>query len=603
MSAAPADTPQSMRLPVADARQSWQLARRLLHARRWALAGTTGLLLAGSAAALIVPPALGWIVDAVISGAGMARIGAYAAIIVAAGIVSALLLRWGGHLLVQCLQSALAELREAVFAAAVRLDQGTVEDAGTSDVVSRVTGDVEAITAAVSDVLPRFVQAGFTIVLTAVGLSLLDPWLALAALVAVPVQAATTVWFLRRSRPLYHRLRREESDRGQAIIEAITGADTVIAHGVQPAHLSRIAERSLTAVETGREAIKARNRFNAGLNVAEFLGLAAILTTGYWLSVTAGLTVGAVTAAALFFHRLFAPIGALLSSIDDLQRAAAGLGRLVGVLLAHPEPVARDEIADAGVRLRGVTYRYRVDAPDALDEVDLDLPAGSTTLLVGVSGSGKSTLAQLIAGVLSPRSGAVLVGGIPATRAGHAGRRAVLLVTQDTHLFTGSLADNLRLAAPEATDATLWRALDAVAAGWTHDLAEGLDTSLGHDLDDARLQQLALARVLLADPPVVVLDEVTAHGGAGGSLDAAVQAAVRGRTAVIVAHRFGQAQMADRIVVLDGGHIQEQGSHVDLLSSPDGAYARLHTAAHSVASPCHRHDSATPSALPDADNA
>lgn len=594
MSARASLAPQPARLPVADARRSWQHARRLLHARRWALAGTTGSLLAGSAAALVVPPALGWIVDGVIGGASMARIGAYAGIIVAAGVVSALLLRWGGQLLVHCLQGALAELREAVFAAAVRLDQGTVEDAGTSDVVSRVTGDVEAITAAVSDVLPRFVQAGFTIILTAVGLSLLDPWLALAALVAVPVQAVTTLWFLRRSRPLYHRLRREESDRGQAIIEAITGADTVIAHGVQPAHLGRIADRSLAAVETGREAIKARNRFNAGLNAAEFLGLAAILTAGYWQSVTAGLTVGSVTAAALFFHRLFAPIGALLSSIDDLQRAAAGLGRLVGVLLAHPEPVARDDIADAGVRLRGASHRYRADAPDAVREVDLDLPAGSTTLLVGVSGSGKSTLAQLVAGVLVPRSGEVLVGGVPAARAGRAGRRAVLLVTQDTHLFTGSLADNLRLADPDASDAALWQALDAVAADWTRDLRGGLEAPLGPDLDDARIQQIALARVLLADPPVVVLDEATAHGGTGGVLDAAVEAVVRGRTAVVVAHRFSQALTADEIVVLEGGRVLERGTHADLLRSPTGAYARLHAAAHPVASPCPRHDVGAP---------
>lgn len=571
--------PGNRRLPVADARQSWRHAALLLRTRRWALAATTGLLLAGSGAALLIPPALGWIVDAVIDDVALGRIALYAGVVVVAGIVSALLLRRGGRMLVTVLQGALAELREEVFSAAVRLDQDAVEDAGSSDVVSRVTGDVEAITGAAGEVLPRFVQAGFTIALTVVGLAVLDPWLAAAALVAVPVQAISTVRFLRRSRPLYRRLRREESDRGQAIIETVQGADTVIAHRAQHHHLDRIAVRSLAAVETAREATRARNRFNAGLNAAEFLGLAAILTVGYWQSTTAGLSVGTVTAATLFFHRLFGPIGALLSSLDDLQRAAAGLGRLVGVLLAPTTRVPRLQIDGTVIRIRDLSHRYRPDAPDALSGIDLDIAEGTTTVLVGVSGSGKSTLAQLIAGVFPPTTGQVLVGGVSAVHAGHQAKRAVLLVTQDIHLFSGTLADNLRLADPDASDATLRDTLDAVAAGWTRELPEGLDTVLGHDLDDARVQQLALARVLLADPPVVVLDEATAHGGTGGALDAAVQAAVRGRTAIIVAHRLIQAAAADRIVVLEHGRVLEHGTESELLARPGGVYARLHAAA------------------------
>lgn len=572
--------PEDSRLPVADARQSWQHATRLLRPQKAAVVVTTLLLLAGSGAALLIPLVLGQIVDAVLDNSGMGRIAVYAGLVVTAGIVSALLLRAGGRLLVSCLQRALAGLREEVFAAAVRLDQDIVEDAGTSDVVSRVTGDVEAVTGAVSDVLPRFVQAGFTILLTIVGLAALDPWLALAALIAVPVQAYTTVRFLRRSRPLYRRLRREESDRGQTIIESVRGADTITAARAQTPHLQQIAIRSLTAVETQHEATRARNRFNAGLNLAEFLGLAAVLAIGFWRASEADLSVGAVTAAALFFHRLFDPIGALLSSIDDLQRAAAGLGRLVGVLDAHLHHAPRQQITDSGIRIRSLTFRYRPDAPNALTNIDVHIDQGTTTVLVGVSGSGKSTLAQLIAGILTPTTGRVLIGGVPAARAGHHGRRAVLLVTQDTHLFAGTLADNLRLAGPDTTRETLWEALDAVGADWAREFADGLDTVLGHDLDDSRIQQLALARVLLADPPVVVLDEATAHAGAGSALDTAVRAVIRDRTAIIVAHRFTQAEIADHIVVLDRGRIHENGTHSDLLGHPDSTYARLHAAAH-----------------------
>ncbi len=566
------------RLPIARGMVSARHALRILGKRRGSLALSTALLLASSGAALLVPPALGWIVDAVVERVPLSTVALAATVVIASGVLSAVLARTGGRLLASTLQTSLAELREEVFTAAMRLDRETVEAAGSSDVVSRVTADVEAITAAVSDVLPRFIGAGFTIALTVVGLTLLDPWLALAALTAVPVQLFAIRRFMRRSRPLYRRLRLEESERGQAIIEAVAGADTIIASGAGEAHLERVAVRSLRAVETEREATRARNRFNAGLNAAEFIGLAAVLATGYWQATTAGLTVGSVTAAALFFHRLFAPIGALLSSIDDLQRAGAGLGRLVGVLQAVPERTPRRSIVDASVLMRSLRYRYRGAARDALVSTDLRLPPGSTTVLVGVSGSGKSTLAQLIAGVLLPTGGEVLIGGVPAAGADLCGRRAAFLVTQDAHLFAGTLADNLRLAAPAATDAELWRALDIVSASWARELSYGLDTPLGHDLDDSRIQEIALARVLLADPPVVVLDEATAHGGADGTLDRAVSAVVQGRTAVIVAHRFAQAETADLIVVLEDGRVLEHGSHCVLLRR-DGVYARLHAAA------------------------
>lgn len=570
----------SAHLPIAGGRESWRHMIRLLSRRRGALAATTALLLLGSAAGLLTPLLLGRIVDAVVAGAELRDVAILAILVAASGMASAVLLLLGGRLLVTCLQGALAELREDVFATAVRLDQGLIEEAGTSDVISRVTGDVEAITQSVSGVLPRFVQAAFVIILTLVGLTALDPWLALAALAAVPVEVYATVRFLRRSRPLYRRLRREEAQRGQAIIESVRGADTVIAGAVHTPHLERISHRSLVAVETQRETTRARNRFNGGLNLGEFLGLAAVLAVGFWRAGDAGLTVGAVTAAALFFHRLFAPIGTLLSSIDDLQRAAAGLGRLVGVLLARPDGAVRAEVADGGIRIRSLAYRYRSDAEDVLHGISLDIHAGCTTVLVGASGSGKSTLAQVIAGVLSPRAGEALVGGVPAADAWRDGRRAVLLVTQDTHLFAGTLGDNLRLADPGAVDAELWRALDAVDARWARDLAGGLDAVLGHELDHGRIQQLALARVLLADPAVVVLDEATAHGGAEGGLEAAVRAVIRGRTAVIVAHRFAQAEEADRIVVMERGHILESGTHAELIDRPAGAYARLHAAAH-----------------------
>ncbi|MFK4789130.1 ABC transporter ATP-binding protein [Microbacterium sp. ZW T5_56] len=572
-------------LRIADASQSLREVARLLRPRRLPFAGAVLLLLAGSMAALVIPAALGAVVDAVIASADLANLALWGALIAVAGLASALLLRFGGSLLVSALQGALAELREDVLSAALRIDTGIVEHAGASDVLSRVTSDVEAITAAVSDVVPQFLRALFTIALTMVGLAALDLRLAAAALIAVPIQAITTARFLRRSRPLYRRLRREEAARNQAVIEAVRGAETVAAHLAHRRHLARIAHRSHRAIETGRDAGRARNAFFAGLNLAEFLGLSAVLTVGCWLAVTQGLTAGAVTAAALFFHRLFDPIGALLSGIDDLQSGGAGLGRLVGVLQMREPAPERQPPRGGSITIRGASFSYAADDAPALDALELTLAEGSTTLLVGASGSGKSTLARLIAGVCEPTVGSVHLGGVPARHAGDERRRSAVLVTQELHRFGGSIAENLRLAAPDAADDALRQALATVGASWLDDLPHGLATMVTSELDDARLQHLALARVLLADPLVVVLDEPSAHGGAGHALDAAIAAVVRDRTAVIVAHRFAQAEQADTIVVLEHGRIVEQGTHTMLMREPAGIYRRLRDTARHPNSP------------------
>ncbi|MDQ1105187.1 ABC transporter ATP-binding protein [Nocardioides zeae] len=572
-------------LPVASARETARVVGRLLDRRRARLVATVLLLLLASATALAVPRLLGEVVDAVARSAPTTELAVLGGAVAAAGGVAAALGLAGGRILVACLQEVVAELRENVVAAAIALDAGTVESAGSGDVVSRVTRDVEAVTEAASDVLPQFVRAGFTIALTLVGLAVLDPWLVLAALTAAPLQAGTTRWFVRRSRPLYERLRREESSRGQAIIETVDGAATVQAHGRQQQHLATIAERSLRAVETGRDATRVRNRFFAGLNTAEFLGLAAVLAVGFWRADAGALTVGGVTAGALYFHRLFGPVGSLLESIDDLQRASVGLERLVGIIGPGPStrsPGPSAVVRDAAVEVCGLSLAYGA-GPDVLRDVTLRIAPGTTTVLVGASGSGKSTLARAVAGLLPVERGEVLVGGVPAARARRPdGRPAVLLVTQEVHLFTGTVADDVRLGRPAATDAEVRGALDRVGAAWVHDLPDGVATVLGPDTDEGRAQQVALARALLADPPVLVLDEATAYaGGRGAGLDDAVDALRRGRTTLVVAHRLATTLHADTVVVLADGRIVEQGTHAELVAR-GGAFAALWEAWSSV---------------------
>jgi ATP-binding cassette subfamily C protein len=338
-------------LPEATVRQTLRTVGSLLGGRLGALAVAVAAFTVGSAAALVVPVLQGRIVDDVIDGRGLGRVAFTVSGIVVAGVVAAILVLWGGRLLVRTLQAVLAGLREDVLEAAVNLDTTDVENAGSSDVVSRITGDVESVTTAVTEVLPRTTQSLFTLLVTALGFAVLDPWLALAALVAVPVQLLSGVVFLRRSRPLYVRQQRMDAERGQALIETVNGAQTVCAHAEEDARLGLIAARSLAAVEIGRAATKVRNVFNGGLNTAEFLGLAAVLCVGFWRVDAGALTVGAATAGALFFQRIFAPVSVLLAGIDDLQRAEVGLARLVGVLVAPRSVHEPQTVADCAGRL------------------------------------------------------------------------------------------------------------------------------------------------------------------------------------------------------------------------------------------------------------
>ena len=332
-------------------------------------------------------------------------------------------------------------------------------------------------------------------------------------------------------------------------------------------------------------AVNLITRFFARLNVAELIGVGAILTTGFLLVDADAISVGAATAAALYFIRLFDPINILLVLVDDAQRAGASLSRLVGIAAMDvpedpPEPPAPH---DGSVTLRGVRHAY-VDGHDVLGGIDLDIAAGERVALIGSSGAGKTTLARVVAGIQQPTEGRVLLGGVPIETLGRtATARVVGLVSQEVHVFAGTLADDLRLVRPAASDEELEAALGRVGAlEWVRALPEGQRTVVGdggHTLTAERAQQVALARLVLADHPIVILDEATAESGSSGArvLEAAADAALRGRTALVVAHRLTQAAAADRVVVLEAGRIVEQGPHAELVDA-GGPYAALWSA-------------------------
>ncbi|MFJ7528434.1 ABC transporter ATP-binding protein [Streptomyces griseus] len=573
-------------LPVASPRDTARATLRLLARHRLRLAGTVLVLLAATASALAVPALLGTMVDAVARGRPWSDLLRPAAAIVAATAAGVALGWWGQLMLARTAQDTLAGLREDVFATAVAQPSSVLEQAGSGDLVSRVAGDAEAVNTVIGKILPATVSALFTIALTLIGIGVIDVRFALAVLAATPVQYLALRRFLARSGPVYRAARQAEAARGQRIVESLTGADTVAALRAQDRHTAAVAASSEHAIGFELRAVRLRTTFYGLLNLAEFIGLAAVLAAGYHLVGAGTATLGAATAAALYFHRLFDPIGVLLSNVDELQNAGAGLARLVGVLsLPAPPPggsppAPRAPTAPGRIVLDRVSYGYAAGRR-ALDTVSLTVEPGETVAVVGASGAGKTTLAKILAGVLPPDSGRVLLDGAPLTALpADVLRRRVVLVSQEVHVFDGTVAEDLRLFAPGATDAGIRASADRLGAtAWLDALPEGLGTRVGaggHALPAARAQHLALLRLALVDPGVALLDEATAEAGTSDAdlLENAAAAALTGRTGVVIAHRLSQAARADRIVVMDAGRIVESGTHTELATA-HGPYSRL----------------------------
>ncbi|MDW4899269.1 ABC transporter ATP-binding protein [Streptomyces californicus] len=613
-------------LPVATAARTRAALRTLVRPDRGLALTGIGVLVAATVVGLLVQPLLGRIVDIVADGRPAGDLTLPVVLLIAVAAVQGVTTTLGLTRVARLGETVLARLREQFVERALNLPADRLERAGSGDLTARVTGDVARVTEAVRSALPEMARSVLAIGLTLGALALLDVRFLLAALLAVPVQLLTARWYVRRAVTLYADQRVANGAQQQQLLETIGGAVTVRGHRLEERHTERGADRSRKAVDLTMRSVNLVLGFYGRLHIAEYIGLAAVLIAGFWLVRDGAVSIGTATAAALYFHSLFGPVNAALVLLDDAQSAAAGLARLVGVtdLAEQPEPkpgkpeaagrpepgrrepdgepepgepepagkatpgkaapasVPRQRVAspEAAVSVHAVSHAYGPGRP-VLHEVSLTLAPGEHVALVGASGAGKSTLARIVAGVQQPTAGTV-TGPTAATVTAPAGPGgpSVVLVTQEVHVFTGTLADDLRLARPDATDDDLRAALATVdALDWAAALPDGLATVVGeggHRLDAARAQQLALARLVLADPALAVLDEATAEAGSAGAraLERSAGAALTGRTALVVAHRLTQAVAADRVVVLEAGRVVESGPH-EMLRDADGPYAAL----------------------------
>lgn len=567
-------------LPVATPAQVRAYARRLTLAYPRGLGLALGLHGLAAVSGLAAPRLLGGLVEDVSRGTSTWAVDRVAIALAVFIVAQGVLLRYAVYASARLGEKVLARLREEFVDRVLELPLSTVERAGTGDLITRTTRDVDVLSRSVRHAVPETLIAIVTGVVAIGALVLVGPLTALPCLVGVPLLWAGTRWYLARARDGYL--------RENAAWGAVTAGLTETVEGARTVEALRLQRRRVERTDADIAGSWAAERYTLGLRTVWF----PMVEVGYVLPVVATLVVGGllytrglaslaqVTAATLYVQQLIDPLDRLLSWIDELQVGGASLARLLGVSKAREEPpavVARP--ADEQIIAHDVRYAYRA-GHDVLHGVDLRLRPGERLAMVGPSGAGKSTLGRLIAGILRPRTGSLEIGGVPlADLPLEELRWHVALVTQEHHVFKGTVRDNLLLARPQASPAEVDKAIVAVEAHWVRDLPDGLDTQVGTGglaLSPAQAQQLALARLVLADPHTLVLDEATSllDPTAARHLERTLSAVLHGRTVVAIAHRLHTAHDADRVAVVENGRIAELGSHDELIARA-GSYAKL----------------------------
>ncbi len=568
-------------LPVADFPTVRRYARRLARQHPRELAVTVLLHVFAAVAGLAAPRLIGDLVQAVSRGTTVSTVDKTILAIAAFLLAQTVLTRYARYLSSALGEKVLAELREDFVEQALALPVSTVERAGTGDLLTRTSRDVEQLGWSVRYAVPETIIALVTTVFTVAACVLVGSWVLVPLVLGVPLLYVATRWYLKRAKNGYLRESASYAAINASLAETAEGARTVEALGLEQRRLEVIDADIAESYAAERYTLFLRTMWFPAVEIGYLVPTVVTLLFGGWLHIQGYADLGDVTAATLYVQALIDPVDRLISWLDELQMGAASLARLLGVATVPDDRIATGREPESE-RIDAAEVRFAYLDRDVLHGVDLHVYPGERVAMVGPSGAGKSTLGRLLAGIHPPRAGSVKIGGVGMTELpldklrGH-----VALVTQEHHVFVGTVRENLALAIDDiASDDRLTNALAAVdSLDWVLALPDGLDTRIGSgglSLTPAQAQQIALARLVLADPHTLVLDEATSliDPRSARHLERSLAAVLSGRTVIAIAHRLFTAHDADRVAVVEDGRIAEIGSHDDLITA-DGSYAAL----------------------------
>ena len=506
-----------------------------------------------------------------------------------AGVLSGILIAAYTVQTARISQAMLIDLRERVFVQTQRLSLEFHEQYTSGRIISRQTSDLDSIRELLDGGISELVQSVLYMGFTAVALVLLDGWSGLILFCAFVPLAVLIRWFQRRSEATFRESRVFSAKLIVFFVETMTGIRAVQAFRKEARNERDYGDLTEDYRSINARAIRLFAVLEPGLTLIGNLTTAAVLLFGAYRVLDGDLAIGVLLAAVLYSRRFFDPMEDIATFYNAYQSAEAALEKISGVLEESPtvpEPIAPKSLATGvtgRVRFDGVRFEYRADR-EVLPRFDLDVPAGQTIALVGSTGAGKSTLAKLIARFYDPTEGGIELDGVDLRELTNQDlHRAVVMVTQEAYLFSGSVADNIELGRPGATRAEIEAAARAVGADdFIRRLPDGYDTDVnkrGGRVSAGQRQLISFARAFLADPEVLILDEATASLDIPSErlVQEALQTLLSDRTALIIAHRLSTVAIADRVLVMEHGRIVEDGTPADLIAGT-GRFAALHAA-------------------------
>jgi len=572
-------------------RRSLHLLGSLLFPVRWSVVVAMLVVVVSTAAQVAGPALIAYGIDKGLPALleqDWVPLAATGVVYLVTGVTGALLIAWYTVLSARISQAVLIDLRKRVFLQTQRLSLEFHESYTSGRIISRQTSDLDAIRELLDSGINQLVQGLLYMVFTGIALVALDGVSGLVLLVALVPLLALTRWFQVRSQHLFRQSRTASASLIVQFVETMTGVRAVKAFRTEKRNEGVFG----TLVEAYRlvnaRVIQLFGVFDPGLILIGNVTVAAVLLVGGFRVADGQLAIGALLAALLYTRRFFDPMEEMAMFYNSYQSAAAALETISGVLEERPgvpDPVTPVDLwtSKGAVRFDNVQFEYQADRV-ILPQFSLTLEPGQTIALVGSTGAGKSTLAKLISRFYDPSHGKVLLDGVD-LRDLHPKdlRRAIVMVTQEAYLFSGSVADNIAIGKPDATRSEIEAAARAVGA---HDFIEGLpggyDTDVnkrGGRVSAGQRQLISFARAFLADPAVLILDEATSSLDIPSErlVQEALQTLLSDRTAVIIAHRLSTVAIADRVLVMENGVIVEDGTP-DMLISGTGRFSRLHAA-------------------------